>query len=214
MENRPTRGNGNYLGLVVMAALFFMFFSPFLRNTLSSRDTAYTKEQFAKELQEEQVERVEISPNKDNMTGYATVVRKEGDREILYATVIADIEEMAREANVMTVVHDIPVENTFLTNVLPMLLVMGICFLFFYLMSGQGMGGGNAKMMNFGKSRARLSTGEEVTFSRSPACALIGRTSSLTNAGASSALASSSGRLAHAGSTVSCLYSPPRSTAA
>ena len=164
MENRPTRGNGNYLGLVVMAALFFMFFSPFLRNTLSSRDTAYTKEQFAKELQEEQVERVEISPNKDNMTGYATVVRKEGDREILYATVIADIEEMAREANVMTVVHDIPAENTFLTNVLPMLLVMGICFLFFYLMSGQGMGGGNAKMMNFGKSRARLSTGEEVTF--------------------------------------------------
>ena len=164
MENRPTRGTGNYLGLVVMAALFFMFFSPFLRNTLSSRDTAYTKEQFAKELQEEQVERVEISPNKDNMTGYATVVRKEGDREILYATVIADIEEMAREANVMTVVHDIPAENTFLTNVLPMLLVMGICFLFFYLMSGQGMGGGNAKMMNFGKSRARLSTGEEVTF--------------------------------------------------
>ena len=164
MENRPTRGTGNYLGLVVMAALFFMFFSPFLRNTLSSRDTAYTKEQFAKELQAEQVERVVISPNKDNMTGYATVIRKEGDREILYATVIADIEEMAREANVMTVVNDIPAENTFLTNVLPMLLVMGICFLFFYLMSGQGMGGGNAKMMNFGKSRARLSTNEEVTF--------------------------------------------------
>ena len=164
MENRPTRGTGNYLGLVVMAALFFMFFSPFLRNTLSSRETAYTKEQFAKELQAEQVERVVISPNKDNMTGYATVIRKEGDREILYATVIADIEEMAREANVMTVVNDIPAENTFLTNVLPMLLVMGICFLFFYLMSGQGMGGGNAKMMNFGKSRARLSTNEEVTF--------------------------------------------------
>ena len=164
MENRPTRGTGNYLGLVVMAALFFMFFSPFLRNTLSSRDTAYTKEQFAKELQAEQVERVVISPNKDNMTGYATVIRKEGDREILYATVIADIEEMAREANVMTVVNDIPAENTFLTNVLPMLLVMGICFLFFSLMSGQGMGGGNAKMMNFGKSRARLSTNEEVTF--------------------------------------------------
>ena len=164
MENRPTRGTSNYLGLVVMAALFFMFFSPFLRNTLSSRDTAYTKEQFAKELQAEQVERVVISPNKDNMTGYATVIRKEGDREILYATVIADIEEMAREANVMTVVNDIPAENTFLTNVLPMLLVMGICFLFFYLMSGQGMGGGNAKMMNFGKSRARLSTNEEVTF--------------------------------------------------
>ena len=164
MEKKPTRGNSNYLGLVVMAVLFFMFFSPVLRNSFSSNESAYTREQFASDLQQGQVELVEISPNKDNMTGYATVTRKDADKKILYATVIADIEEMAREAGVLTVVRDIPAENTFLTNVLPMLLVMAICFLFFYLMSGQGMGGGNAKMMNFGKSRAKLSTGEEVTF--------------------------------------------------
>ena len=164
MENKPTRGSGNYLGLLIIAVLFFTVFSPMLRSSFSSRGTAYTREEFAKDLQEEQVERVEISPNKDNTTGYVTVIRKDGDKEILYATVIAELEEMAREAEVLTVVQDIPAENTFLTNVLPMLLVMGICFLFFYLMSGQGMGGGNAKMMNFGKSRAKLSTGEEVTF--------------------------------------------------
>ena len=164
MEKKPTRGTGNYLGLIIIIVLFFTFFSPLLRNSFSSAETAYTKEQFAKDLAAENVERVEISPNKDNMTGYATVTDKEGKKEILYATVIADIEEMSREADVLTVVHDIPAENTFLTNVLPMLLVMAICFLFFYLMSGHGMGGGNAKMMNFGKSRARLSTGEEVTF--------------------------------------------------
>ncbi len=164
MEKKPTRGTSSYLGLVVMAVLFFMFFSPFLRNSISSGADAYTKEQFAKDLQDGQVEQVEISPNKDNMTGYATVTRKDGDKEILYATVIADIEEMAREADALTVVRDIPAENSFLTNVLPMLLVMAICFLFFYMMSGQSMGGGNAKMMNFGKSRARLSTGEDVTF--------------------------------------------------
>ncbi|MBQ2641233.1 MAG: AAA family ATPase, partial [Lachnospiraceae bacterium] len=51
-----------------------------------------------------------------------------------------------------------------MTSILPMLLVMGICMFFFYMMSGQGMGGGNARMMNFGKSKARLSTGEDVTF--------------------------------------------------
>ncbi len=164
MEKKPTRGNSNYLGLVVMAVLFFMFFSPFLRNSFSSNENAYTKELFANDLQQGQVERVEISPNKDNTTGFATVTRKDGDRKILYATVISDIEEMAREAEIQTIVRDIPADNTFLTSVLPMLLVMAICFLFFYLMSGQGMGGGNAKMMNFGKSRARLSTGEDVTF--------------------------------------------------
>ena len=164
MENRPTRGTSNYLGLVVMAVLFFLFFSPILRNSFTSGEDVYTKEQFAKELQDGQVDRVEISPNKDNQTGYATVINKDGDRTILYATVIADIEEMAREAGVRTAVRDIPSENSFLNNVLPMLLVMVICFFFFYMMSGQGVGGSNARMMNFGKSRARLSTGEEVTF--------------------------------------------------
>ena len=112
MEKKPTRGSSSYLGLVVMAVLFFMFFSPILRNSFSSNENAYTKEQFAKDLEQGQVDLVEISPNKDNMTGYATVTRKDADKKILYATVIADIEEMAREAGTLTVVRDIPAENT------------------------------------------------------------------------------------------------------
>ena len=98
MENKPTRGSGNYLGLLIIAVLFFTVFSPMLRSSFSSRGTAYTREEFAKDLQEEQVERVEISPNKDNTTGYVTVIRKDGDKEILYATVIAELEEMLRHA--------------------------------------------------------------------------------------------------------------------
>ena len=73
MEKKPTRGTGNYLGLIIIIVLFFTFFSPLLRNSFSSAETAYTKEQFAKDLAAENVERVEISPNKDNLTGYATV---------------------------------------------------------------------------------------------------------------------------------------------
>ena len=107
MEKKPTRGSGNYLGLLVMAVLFFTFFSPFLRNSFSSSESAYTKEQFAKDLQEGQVELVEISPNKDNMTGCATVTIKDGGKKILYATVIADVEDMARQAGALTVVLDI-----------------------------------------------------------------------------------------------------------
>ena len=164
MEKRPTRGTGNYLGLIIMAVLFFTFFSPLLRNSFTSGGEVYTREDFIKDLQGDLVERVEITPNRDNATGYAAIVRTGGERQILYATVISDIEDKAREAGVVTVVHDIPSENTFVNNTLPMLLVMGICFLFFYLMSGQSMGGGKARMMNFGKSKVRLSTGENVTF--------------------------------------------------
>lgn len=164
MENRPKRGNGSYLGLVVMAVLIFMLFSPFLRSSFSADNSAYTKEKFAQDLEENKVTRVEITPNRDNATGYAAITLNDGDKAVLYATVISEIEEMARERSVVTVVRDIPSEGTFMTVILPMLLVMGICFFFFYMMTGQSMGGGNAKMMNFGKSKARLSTGENVTF--------------------------------------------------
>ena len=164
MNNKPTRGNSNFLGLVVMAVLIFMFFSPFLRNTFSSGEDVYTMEKYAQDLRENRITQVEITPNRDNATGYATVTRSDGDKEVLYATEIAVLEEMARESGAVTVVRDVPSEGTFMTVILPMLLVMGICFFFFYMITGQSMGGGNSKMMNFGKSKARLSTGENVTF--------------------------------------------------
>ena len=148
MENRPTRGTGSYLGLVVMAILIFMFFSPLLRNSFSSGDDVYTMEKFAQDLKENKVTRVEVTPNRDNDTGYAAITLSDGDKEILYATVISDLEEMSRKSNVVTVVRDVPSEGTFMTVILPMLLVMGICFFFFYMMTGQSMGGGNAMPKN------------------------------------------------------------------
>ena len=152
------------MGLVIMAVLFFLFFSPILKNNFSTGEREYTKEEFKKDLQSGSVQAVEIAPNQDNATGYAVVKLGDKKNEYLYATVISDIEEMAREAGVYTTVRDIPSENLFMTSILPMLLVMGICFFFFYMMSGQNMGGSNSRMMNFGKSKARLSTGENVTF--------------------------------------------------
>ena len=164
MDKTPTRRSNNYMGLVIMAVLFFLFFSPILKNNFSTGEREYTKEEFRKDLQSGSVEAVEIAPNKDNATGDAVVKLRDKKSEYLYATVISDIEEMAREAGVYTTVRDIPSENLFMTSILPMILVMGICFFFFYMMSGQNMGGSNARMMNFGKSKARLSTGENVTF--------------------------------------------------
>ena len=83
MENRPTRGTGSYLGLVVMAILIFMFFSPLLRNSFSSGDDVYTMEKFAQDLKENKVTRVEVTPNRDNDTGYAAITLSDGDKEIL-----------------------------------------------------------------------------------------------------------------------------------
>ena len=136
-----------------------------LRGSFSSNQDAYKLEDFQRDLASGEVQAVVITPNRDNDTGFAVVTRSDNERKILYATQIAEVEKIARESGIEPTVKDIPSENTFMTSVLPTVLVVAICLLFFYLMNAQTMGGGgsNAKMMNFGKSKARLTNESGVT---------------------------------------------------
>ena len=73
-------------------------------------------------------------------------------------------QEYMHQKNVEVVMHDMPSENWFLYYVLPILIVFIVFVFFFSLMNAQANGGGGAsnKMMNFGKSRARMTTGGDV----------------------------------------------------
>ena len=150
---------------IAMLVLFIFMFSPMLRGSFSSNQDAYKLEDFQRDLASGEVQAVVITPNRDNDTGFAVVTRSDNERKILYATQIAEVEKIARESGIEPTVKDIPSENTFMTSVLPTVLVVAICLLFFYLMNAQTMGGGgsNAKMMNFGKSKARLTNESGVT---------------------------------------------------
>ena len=150
---------------IAMLVLFIFMFSPMLRGSFSSNQEAYKLEDFQRDLASGDVQAVVITPNRDNDTGFAVVTRSDNERKILYATQIAEVEKIARESGIEPTVKDIPSENTFMTSVLPTVLVVAICLLFFYLMNAQAIGGGgsNAKMMNFGKSKARLTNESGVT---------------------------------------------------
>ena len=149
---------------VIMLIMFIFLFSPLVRGSFSSGQGTYKLEDFRQDLENGKVKEVSISPNRENDTGYATVILEDGTRQILYATRIADVEQIAREGGVSPSVKDIPAENTFMTSVLPSLLMVAVCLFFFYMMNAQNMGGGsNAKMMNFGKSKARLTNKSGVT---------------------------------------------------
>jgi cell division protease FtsH len=138
----------------------------FLRGSTTQTQDPYTLTQYEQDLEGGKVTSVEIVPNQETPTGSAVITFKDGTVQTLYATDITQVETKSRENGVETVVDDVPHENWFLTSVLPMLLVAGVCLVFFYLMSAQQMGGGaNAKMMNFGKSRAQLADDKDrVTF--------------------------------------------------
>ena len=153
------------VGVVAIMMIFILI--QFVRGTYGQPQSYYTQEAYEKDLQNGQVVSVEIVPNQETPTGSAVVTLSDGTVRTLYATDITKTEELTRENGIEPVVDDVPRESWFMTSVLPMLLVAVVCLLFFYMMSAQQMGGGgaNAKMMNFGKSRAQLANEKDrVTF--------------------------------------------------
>ncbi len=153
------------VGVVAIMMIFILI--QFVRGTYGQPQNYYTQEAYEKDLQNSQVVSVEIVPNQETPTGSAVVTLSGGTVRTLYATDITKTEELTRENGIEPVVDDVPRESWFMTSVLPMLLVAVVCLLFFYMMSAQQMGGGgaNAKMMNFGKSRAQLANEKDrVTF--------------------------------------------------
>ena len=136
-------------------------------NLLSNREEDYTRAEFIADLDAGNVSEIVIQPNGEAPTGYLEIQMKNGLNHKLYATDITELETLVREYGFDPVVNDIERENWFLTYMLPMLTVLAVGVFLFMMMNAQQAGGGNGKMMNFGKSRAKMSMGDKsVTFAQ------------------------------------------------
>lgn len=136
-------------------------------NLLSGREEEYTRAEFIADLDAGNVSEIVIQPNGEAPTGYLEIQMKNGLNHKLYATDITELETLVREYGFDPVVNDIERENWFLTYMLPMLAVLAVGVFLFMMMNAQQAGGGNGKMMNFGKSRAKMSIGDKsVTFAQ------------------------------------------------
>lgn len=136
-------------------------------NLLNNRTDEYTKAEFIADLDAGNVSEVVVQPNGEAPTGYLEIQMKNGASHKLYATDITELETLVREYGFDPVVNDIERENWFLTYMLPMLVVLAVGIFLFMMMNAQQAGGGNGKMMNFGKSRAKMTLGDKsVTFAQ------------------------------------------------
>lgn len=136
-------------------------------NLLNNRTDEYTKAEFIADLDAGNVSEVVVQPNGEAPTGYLEIQMKNGVSHKLYATDITELETLVREYGFDPVVNDIERENWFLTYMLPMLVVLAVGIFLFMMMNAQQAGAGNGKMMNFGKSRAKMTLGDKsVTFAQ------------------------------------------------
>ena len=150
-------GKSIYLYFVIIICL--LLFTVWV-GTLRVPSNGYTRGEFERQMEDGEVAVVTICPNKDTPTGSLEVILKNGEERVLYVTDVTQMESIVREHGIDCSVESVPEESWFLNSVLPILIVVVVCVFFFVMMNSQNSGGGG-KMMNFGKSRARLLMGGE-----------------------------------------------------
>ena len=133
-------------------------------NNMNTQEVTYTNGGLVADLAAGNVSSVTIQPNEQTPTGSARVVLKGGEAKTIYVTDVNDLQNTLAAYGIDPVVNDIPQEGWFAEYGMPILLALGAGMFILYLMNGPaGGGGGNAKMMNFGKSRAKMSHGDNKT---------------------------------------------------
>ncbi len=155
MKNRGIR---IYFVLVIGLLLLVLWTS-----MLNVKQSEYTKGELVTSLKADEVISATILPNRETPTGEVEIVLANGEQRTLYVTDVNEIEALLESYKIDPAVEKVQEENWFLNSVFPVLLAVIVMVFFFVMMNNQNAGGGNSKMMNFGKSRARLSLGDNKT---------------------------------------------------
>lgn len=156
---KSAKGINIYFVIIAILLLVTVWVS-----TIQDRSDQYTKGELISQLEEGQVIAVEIQPNAQVPTGTLTITLKDNTVRTLHVSDVIEMEDLLAQYNIDPMVEDVPQENWFLTYMLPILLVVIFCVFLFVMFNAQNANNsGGGKMMNFGKSRARLSTGGDIT---------------------------------------------------
>lgn len=150
MKN-TSKGVGFYF-LIMLAVVLFVYV---FRNGFETQEK-YTYRQFEEAVEEGTVARVDVHPNEQVPTGQIWVYFSDGrPMAKLNVADIKEVQDTLDKENIPNYMYDIERESIFMTTVLPMLL-MGVMFVVILIFMNRQAGGGNSKMMNFGKSRATM----------------------------------------------------------
>ena len=158
---KQRRSGFNPIFIFMLLLLAFITFA----SSFGKVDERYTKQQLITDLEAKKVVEITVNQNKEVPTGYLMIELTGGHLKKLYVTDIKAAETLVREYGFDPLVTDVPRESWWLSTFLPMLFMLVAGVILFSILSGRAGGGNNGKMMNFGKSRAKMSMGDKaITF--------------------------------------------------
>ena len=149
--NRESRGVGLYISVAVVLLLAYFF----LRSGFLQTET-YTYQYMQTAVESGKVAKVEVHQNAQVPTGYLNVHMTDSNVARVNVPDVNEAVKYLNEQGVNCYIHDVPQENVFLNNLLPMLFMVVVVMVMFMMMNRQASSGGGNKMMNFGKSRATM----------------------------------------------------------
>ena len=154
MKKRSYRGFGFYAALVIVVIVVWL-----MLDAKQSAANAYTMKEFQTALEKGDVVYIEIQQNREVPTGILDIKLKDSVEKELFVSNVNEIQDMLEEYQFENYyMADVPPES-WIMNLLPLLIVLATMFILFMIMNNQAAaGGGGNKMMNFGKSRAKMST--------------------------------------------------------
>ncbi len=158
-NDRKSRGLS---GATIISFVVILVVVLWMANQLQMHQQEMTYTSFVSAVQEKNVSDVYINQNSAVPTGTVSVTLKDdGNTRKVNVSDVEQVEKLLTENQVEYRLSDVPKDSMLTTVVVPMLITLGGVFLIFFLMSRQN-GGGNSKAMNFGKSRAKMSTKNEI----------------------------------------------------
>ena len=159
----------SFRGIGFYALLIFIVMAVWTFLDGNGTTSSYTREAFEKDIESGNAESIQIVQNREVPTGSVVVKLSDSTQKVLVVSDVNEVISYLEDEDVLNyTLENVPAENWFVM-LLPYVLVIGAMFFFFMMMSNQAAanaGGGGNKMMNFGKSRAKMMTDEtkRVTF--------------------------------------------------
>ena len=159
MNKERRAGVGPIFFLIVILLLIAVWIG-----TMDFRSYSFTRGDLETAVEKGEIESVIIEQTKESDGGKIQVVTTTGATRTLNVTDVKAMESYLRANGLDPVVGEVPQDNWFLTYMLPPLIILCICAFFFVMfMNAQSEAAGGSKMMNFGKSRARMAKDTKTT---------------------------------------------------
>ena len=150
-QRQSISGLGLLLAMMIVMVLVF-------RITGNVGEESPTQQDYVNAAREGQVTSAVIRPNKETPTGELLLTMKDGRQWLVYVADVKEEQRFLMDQGITCTMGNVPQESYLLSMIVPIVLSGVVLVVVFMMMNARASGGGaNARMMNFGKSRAKLS---------------------------------------------------------